>query len=920
MGRGTRGVFFTTIFGMYPEYSCKKSSLITTVLTSVKNHNTPHASRPTPQNLAVSNCHIKVISRYAEGLLIIIYMKYLLSLVLLCAVQAAIAQTTLNGILYDEQNQPLVGAAILWENTKIGTASDENGAFSLPKIDTLNIYHLEINYIGFEPILIPIEPKQTEIITVIEGISELEEVTITAKERNTSTSTLNRFNIEEIGDGELRRAPCCNLAESFETNAAVDVSYTDAVTGAKEIELLGLRGIYTQMMLENRPALYGLATAYGMEYIPGTWLQSIQISKGASTVVNGGRSIVGQINTELQKPDKMPLLFVNLFGDMRGRGEVNVQSGIKVSRGVSTGIFVHASAYQNELDHNHDGFLDQPKKRQLNVLNRWQFDAKNIESQLSIQALIDEREGGEYPNHATNHGTDLYKINVNARRAEAVWKIGYLGFKKPYQSMGFQSVATFHDHKSNFGSRIYNGQQRSLYTNLIYESIIVNTFHKIRTGASYQLDDYRETFEGTALNTRQSVPGVFFEYTWELFRPHDHDHEGEHDHSTEHHSEIPTFVLTAGLRADYLNQFNRVIPVPRLNLKYNFNTRSVVRLSAGRGWRIANPYAENIGLMPSNRIFVMANNLQPEVAWNYGINYTKKFLLFETEGSVNVDVYRTDFENQIVVNLEDSDQLASFTNLAGKSFANVGILTWTQEWFKGFEMRLAYKLTDTRTTFADNRLEQKTLLPLHRGLLNLNYQTPNKAWKFNTTLQVSGTQRLPDYNGITNRQAPAFATLNAQVTKVFPKLGLEIYVGGENLTNYRQNQPILSPENAGNVLGQGQSPFDATQVYAPIMGAMAYAGLRYTMPKDLGQKVSVIQTSARCGMCKEIIEAAVLALPGVKTAKLDLHTKQLSVTFNSRKVTLAQVQQAVAASGYDADDVKRNMNAYDALSPCCKDK
>lgn len=849
-------------------------------------------------------------------------MKHILILLISFFNITALLAQQVSGTVADENGETIIGAIVSWEdNPAIGTTTDANGQFTIERIDTLETRHLMVRFVGYDPVVVPIEPHESVVAIQISGITNLEEINVEARRSGNFLSTLNPRNIETVGEGELRKAPCCNLSESFETNAAVDVNFTDAVTGAKEIEMLGLRGIYTQLMIENRPALYGLATAYGLELIPGTWLESIQISKGTSAVTNGPRSVVGQINIELQKPFKGPPLFVNLFANHQGRTELNLQFNQKINKRLSTGLLLHGDYFGGEFDHNHDGFIDNPKRRQLNGVSRWHYQGDKFESQFSLHGVIDERDGGQTAGHHGGGNEALYQFEVGNRRAEAVFKLGYIGFPQVYRSIGFQASATLHRLTGNFGDltggnptsrRQYDGTQRSIYTNLIYETILFNTFHKVRTGASWQFDEYRETFNDAPLNRQDNAPGAFFEYSWDWFK-----------RSNTEEGAIPDLTLIAAFRADYLNG-QGILPVPRLNIKYNFTPKSVLRASAGRGWRTANALAENFAYMPGSREFMVLENLRPEIAWNYGINFTQRFYLGTQEGSFNVDFYRSDFENQVVVDLDSDSTQVRFYNLNGQSFSNSFIAMWTQEVAKGLELKLAYKYNDVRTTFGSS-LESKPLLPVHRGLFTAYYTTPDKGWEFNVIAHLTGAQRLPAVQGSTDglpnyrleRRSPAYVTLSAQITKNF-KNGLEIYIGAENLTNYRQPQPIMGADNVFNT-DPAAPRFDATSVYGPIMGVMAYAGLRFTMNAGFGQKESVILTTARCGMCKDAIENAVLELPGIKSVSLCLEDKKFTVKYSPKKVSLQQIREKIAATGYNADGVMRDEKVYEELPGCCKE-
>ncbi len=719
-------------------------------------------------------------------------------------------KATLYGNVFNQDGENLIGATVQWEDTTIGTITDENGDFWIPKMD--KVAHLVIQYVGYDPMHVEMTPEEDSVFIKVEGIAELATVQVSGQRTDNYTSTLDPINIEHISSNELKKAACCNLAESFETNGAVDVMSQDAVTSAKEIQMLGLRGVYSQLLMEKRPVYTGLATPLALDYIPGTWVQGIQISKGASTVQNGPQSITGQINTEIVKPAHDKPFFLNLFGSTLERGEANLHLNKKWNEGWSSGLLLHGSTTQGKFDRNNDTFLDQATKKSLNGLFRTFYESSGICSQINVQALVDERESGQVLPAGNFNTEDFYRIRQENRRVDVFGKIGYLGFTKPATSVGFIYNAAWHDTDNIFGKTAYRGTQRSLYANLLYESFISTTDHKFNLGASFQYDDYAEFLGEADFSRTESMPGVFAEYNF------------GRDGSV-HENFWDKFGLIAGIRVDHHNQFGTFI-TPRLNLKYNFSDQSILRLSGGRGVRSAQIIAENIAVLASNRLFVVTENLKMEDAWNLGLNFTQNFKMAGRNASFVADLYRTDFTNQVVMDMESEHGQVLFYNLDGKSFANSLLLLGSWEAFKGFNIKLAYKLNDVKTTYQGD-LRRRPLTAPHRALAALDYETPNKKWMFNTNVQYTGWQRFADAehipSSIVERKyfdgySPDYVLLNAQVSRRFKQW--EIYLGGENLTDYRQEHAIVDWQNP---FGEH---FDAMQVWGPLVGARGYVGIR----------------------------------------------------------------------------------------------
>ncbi|MCR9290420.1 MAG: TonB-dependent receptor [Bacteroidetes bacterium] len=713
------------------------------------------------------------------------------------------------GTIVNHDKEPLFGATILWQGTDLGAVADENGNFELPK--QKKAANLLIRYVGYDPLFIEVLPAEDTVYIEIDGISDLLEIEVAAKIRDNYTSTLESLNIESISSNELKKAACCSLAESFETNASVDVSYTDAVTGAREIHMLGLRGLYVQMLIEKRPALAGLGAPLGMEFLPGTWLQGIQISKGTGSVQNGYQAVVGQINSDLKKPFQDKKVFVNLFGTPLGRFEANVHLNKKINEQWSTGVLLHGNYFQNEFDRNGDSFMDMPMKKQLNGMYRLFYRGVNLRSQFNVHALTDERQGGQIFNDQIPQGTELYTIYQRNRRVEAFGKAGYLGFDRPETSVGFIYNASWHRLDNSYGRTKHTGTQKDAYANLIYSSFLGTTENKINAGISYLYEDYEEKLNDSDFSRIESVPGIFAEYSLV--------HAG-----TDFGTLGEKIGIVAGARLDKHNQFGWLF-TPRVNFKFNFSEESVIRLAAGKGFRTPNVIAENVSVLASSRIVDVMDDLDMEEAWNFGINFTQNFNLGTRDASISADLYRTQFKNQVVMDMETDRQKVLYYNLDGESFSNSFLTMFSYELLEKVNMKVAYKFNDVKTTY-NGDLRQRPLIAKHKGLATLDYESKDENWMISSSLQLVGNQRFPDNSSVPLdiRQyhegfSPAYATVNAQLTRKFGNL--EIYIGGENLTNYKQENPIIDWENPFG------DYFDATQVYAPIFGARGYIGLRW---------------------------------------------------------------------------------------------
>jgi outer membrane receptor for ferrienterochelin and colicins len=715
------------------------------------------------------------------------------------------AQSNLTGVVIEETVdgffEPIPFANVYWFGTQSGTSTDTLGQFELPLSEKTNV--LIISYVGYKSDTIEIA-KKDKLTIVLKQSSELEGVDVVYRQRGTEISYMNTLKVETMGEKELFKAACCNLSESFETNPSIDVAFTDAVTGTKQIQMLGLDGKYSQITREQMPTVRGLSSVQGMTYIPGSWIQSIQLNKGAGSVVNGFESVTGQINVELKKPENSERWFINGYGNQSGRTELNVNATQRVSEKVSTGVLLHGSLRPLEIDGNNNGFMDFPIGYQLNAINRWRFEQRNgWEGQVGVNVLTEDRQGGQL---SSENAVPKYQLGWNTNRAELWGKTGYIFPKAKYRSVGFQGSAIYHDQTSFYGSRHYDSEQRSGYFNSIYQSIIGTSTHKYRAGLSVQYDLYNERLDSMQFDREEIVPGAFLEYTFSYF---------------------DKFAVVAGIRGDYHNYYGLFF-TPRVHARYEIREGSVLRASGGRGQRTSNVISENASLLATSRIWDIQGNpsiqgfgLEPEVAWNFGLNLSQDFRLDYRPGALALDVYHTVFENQTIVDMEDPRQVV-FYNLNGESFATSVQGQVDYELYRRLDLRMAYRWQDVRSTYGTS-LKDKPYVAKHRAFINLGYETLN-GWKFDYTVLWQGQKRIPstEANPAAFQRAtrsPDIFYMNAQITKSW-KERFDVYFGIENITNVKQNSPILAAD-------QPFGPyFDTSLVWGPIFGRMTYVGFR----------------------------------------------------------------------------------------------
>lgn len=708
------------------------------------------------------------------------------------------------------------GAILNWKNTAIASNSDADGRFVIPYSKDQNV--LLVSALSFDKKEIRILDSTSFMLIVLKSNSTLKEVEVVHYSSGTEISFLKPMKVEILSERSLMKAACCNLSESFETNPSIDVNFTDAVSGAKQIQMLGLSGQYAQITKENMPYMRGLANNYGLSFIPGTWIHSIQLGKGAGSVINGYESFTGQINTELQSPDKGDFLHFNAYVNENARNEYNLNFRQKISPALSTALLSHVSYNPLVQDLNGDGFADIPTGRQYNFMNKYslQLPKSGFEAQFGISYLNDSRNGGQFTETKLNNSDTLplYKILIDNEKWEAFSKTGYIFKNRPATSMGLQLSYLEHKQKGQYGNRLYEGKESTFYANAIFETYAGSTLNNVRSGFSYLDDGVQEKLDSNKYLRHEQVLGWFGEFA---------------------HNRGEKFNLVAGIRTDYHNLYGFFV-TPRVHLRYAPVVNTVFRVSAGRALRTASLFTDNASLLASSRLWVIENSnsslpygLNPEIAWNYGMNFTQKFKINYRDAYITLDVYRTDFTQQVIVDVDKDTRQVNIYNLKGPSYSNTAQFEFNMEPKKRFFLKTAYRFVDTKSQFS-NGLLQKSLVARHRAFINLSYETRKRNWMFDFTTQFNGSKRLP---GTENSPAeyqrdhysPNYLNLLGQITYLKTWLNREfhVYLGVENLLNYKQNNPIVSAENPFG------SYFDASMVWGPIYGRMLYAGLRFKL-------------------------------------------------------------------------------------------
>ncbi|CAG5077087.1 TonB-dependent receptor [Parvicella tangerina] len=750
-------------------------------------------------------------------------------LVVLFLSSSLLAQEYLEGTVFEagevDRATPIPGVNVYFVDFDGGTITNPEGYFKIEIPE--GAHQVVFSFVGLKNDTLHVHDLKNPVSIVMRDGDILPDVVVKGGSDGYRFEKFNPRDAHIMNEGELRKAACCNISESFETNPAIDANFTDAVTGTKQIQMLGLSGRYVQMMQDNIPMSRGLSTIYGLEFIPGAWVNSIQISKGAGSVVNGYESMTGQINIGMKNPETGEPLHVNVYSNTALRNELNIHSTFRVNKRWRSTVLGHAKYAGAKFDRNGDSFLDRPLSNTFIVQNQWNYSGPVLHSELGIGVVSLDNRAGQYSeafdanvDFAPEIYTNPYRVHSYSGKVNAFAKIGYLFPQERYKSIAIQLNGSYHNQLGNFGYRHYGGEQASGYANLIFQDEIgEGDVHKYKTGASLIYDDYREETKkiqttDTSYHWTEVVPGAYFEYSLNK----------------------TLFSMVAGIRADYHNIYGPFV-TPRLNARWSLTEKTAFKFAAGMGRRTPNVFMENVGALASSRTWVINGTssspvygLDQEIAANFGVSFNQDLKIGGEEANLNIDFYHSRFVNQIVADYDYSTRELHLYNLNGESFSNSAQVEFNFKPIKRLDVRMAYRWLDVRTQYLTGVLQQP-LTAKHRGFVNVAKETrKNKHgsyWKFDITAQWVGQQRLPqtlDNPEVYQRSGTSddYVLLNSQVTYLL-RDKWEFYLGGENLTNFKLANPIVAASDPFSEY------FDASMVWGPVFGRMIYLGARFTI-------------------------------------------------------------------------------------------
>ncbi len=752
-------------------------------------------------------------------------MRRILTFITLClSLVPALAQNFHGYVYYQKPNggtEPLPFAQVYHMEREKLIETDANGEFTLILTGRATLI---ATYVGYTRDTVVVEPGTAEAKFYLSGENDLDASKVVAQQ--STMPKLKSIKTEVITAAGLCKMACCALAESFENSASVTVGFSDAVTGARQIKLLGLSGTYTQMLDENRPVMRGIAAPFGMSFVPGQWLESIQIAKGPSSVINGLEAITGQINMEHRKPTDETPLFVQVYGSTDAMFEGNIASAIQFNEKWSMINMAHVGGTASKMDHNQDGFRDEPQDLNLNFTSRWLYYAPTgLQIRFGGRFLYDDRLGGQMgatKDNAFNLENRIWGSSIKNRGVNGYFKIGVPLAEDNHANIALVTDFNHHEFDSFFGLKNYDAKQNSAFANLIYQNEI-NETHKVEFGATWQFDDLTQLYSGEDFSRRENAISGFGEYT---LTPGD------------------KFTFVGGLNLQY-NSLHGWLFAPRANVRWAPADWITLRALGGRGYRTANIFTDNLGIFSTGKDFYAPEMRLRDLdlledAWTWGgnVTFSLPFGAEDTETYLSFDYFHNDFNKQVIVDPEASSPLGiAFYNLDGKSYTNTYQVDFSVNPLERFNITATFRYTDAKVTLRGQGLVERPMTSRYKGVLNMQYATAMNKWTFDFTAQINGPMRLPKYAAQVwgMETSPVFPMLYAQITRKFK--GFDVYVGAENILGYRQHHAIICADNPFGLndtidrMPMAGEVFDASNVWGPLMGRKFYIGLRYTLWK-----------------------------------------------------------------------------------------
>lgn len=752
-------------------------------------------------------------------------------IVILIAVKAD-AQNSLHGNVRC-QGRPVEFAKIIINDAKQGTLSDTSGSFMISNM-SLGKQIIIISAVGYS--------KQQREINITNGKNTLEieleddgmlgQVVISGTLK--PVSKLDSPVPVEVYSAEFFKSnPVPSIFDALQNVNGVRPQLNCSVCSTGDIHINGLEGPYTMILIDGMPIVSGLSTVYGLGGIPQSLIERVEIVKGPASTLYGSEAVGGLINVITKKPQNAPLFSADIFSTSWAEVNADIAGKFNVGKKAQALFGANYYNYQLPIDNNNDGFTDVTQQHRISFFNKWNFDRlDNRIFSIAGRYVYEDRWGGDM-NWAPEHrgGTEVYGESIFTSRWE------FFGtYQLPVdEKILFQFSANGHDQNSVYGDLKYIADQRVGFGQLIWDRNFGKR-HDFLAGAAMRYVFYDDNTPATAtadtinpanLASHSFLPGVFVQDEIKL-------------------NENNTLLL--GARYDY-NSIHGSIFSPRINYKWNArNKRSVLRLSVGNGYRVANVFTEDHAALTGSREVIFLEELNPETSWNGNLNFVKK-IVTKKGNFITVDLssWYTYFDNKIIPDYDANPNQIIYGNLNGHAVSTGASLNMDFNFQSGLKILAGGTFMDVYSV-QNGIKEQQEFAEKFTATWSISYEISKIGLKFHYTGNVYSPMELPLLGPLDPRSgtSPWFSIQNFQITKSFLN-GIEIYGGAKNLLNWtpNKNNPFIIARSFdpfdkdvvfnsnGDVVATANNPyaltFDPAYVYGPNQGIRAFLGFRLSI-------------------------------------------------------------------------------------------
>lgn len=724
-------------------------------------------------------------------------MRLLFSFFLILSLLSLRGQQLLSGIIVDQQG-PIPYAKVHYPNG--GIITDSTGNFDITT--GMEKLKLRISAIGYFPKDTIVLVNKSPITITLKSNTTIEPVVVSGTMREMTISQ-SPVKIEVLQHNFFNKNPINNLVEAIDLVNGVQEVIACGVCGTNDIHINGMEGAYTLVLIDGMPIVSGLSTVYGLNGIPESMIDRIEIIKGPASTLYGTEAVGGVVNIITKKNNNLPLIELNT--NVTSHQEYRTSLGIspKLSKRVSTAIGVDFLYNQTPYDFNNDNFTDFTLNNRLSIFNKWAFQSKTGEDVLSIAGRYfrEDRFGGTLQWTPDFRGSDsIYGENIITER----WEIfGTYHFPVKITQLKLDFSANQHNQDAYYGDVNYNGFQSVYFANFIWQEEYKKR-HFFTAGLTQRLQFYEDN---TASNTDQKsyIPALFLqdEFLWR-----------------------ENLTILSGIRLDH-HKNHGLIFSPRLNVKYKPGDFSTLRFNYGTGFRQVYLFTEDHAFISGSRDVLLAENLNPERSHNITLNYNQTYAI-AGYGNFDIDIFYTYFSNKIIPDYEQNPNLIVYENLQGFGITR-GISTAINHSFnKDFNLRIGstfMQVFEQIKTENNTEKHEQLFAPLFRATYGINYQIRKMKLNIAISGKLTGPMKLPTYIPPFERAtySPWFNLTNIQFTQTLKKLNLECYAGVKNIFNYTQDSPLIDSENP---FGDN---FDTAYAYGPLQTRRFFLGIRWQM-------------------------------------------------------------------------------------------